>query len=385
VRRAGERERAGLHRTFAALCEIPSPSGSERVCAERIGAELREFGMRVEEDGAGPQVGADCGNLYAHIPGADEQSLLLCAHMDTVPPQGPIEPVLQDGAWVNAREGILGADNKAAVAVMLALARRLAGASERPRAGLELLFTISEENGLNGSGAVDHSRLRSRLGYVFDQASPIGEIVTAAPSYDLIDAEVRGRAAHAGLCPEAGRNAIAAAARAIAAMSLGRLDERTTTNLGTIQGGSAVNVVPERCRILAEARGLEEERLARAVTEMIDALQEAADGAECDLDVTVQRLFSGYRVRPGSPALELAERALRACGYRPSRVSSGVGSDANALRTHGLECLNLANGTERAHEPTERVSVEALEGMLEVAIALHEQLGAEVTAGGEPR
>lgn len=373
MRQAGEEERAWLNRTFAALCEIPSPSGSERACAQRIAAELRQLGVEVEEDDAGSRTGGECGNLHARIPGMGDQSLLLCAHMDTVPPGGPIEPVLRDGGWVNAREGILGADNKAAIAVMLALARRLAGAPTRPAAGLELLFTVSEENGLNGAGAFDCSRLHSRLGYVFDQASPIGQIVTSAPSYDLISAEVRGRAAHAGLCPELGRSAIAAAARAVAAMPLGRLDERTTANVGTIAGGSAANVVPERCRVLAEARGLDEERLAQVVTELIDALQEAADAAECDLDVTVQRLFCGYRARSASPALEIAERALRGCGYEPARVSSGVGSDANALRAQGFECLNLANGTERAHEPSERVSVDALEGMLEVAIALHAQ------------
>ena len=335
----------------------------------------------VHEDDAGPVAGSEVGNLYAHLPGTGEHSLLLCAHMDTVPARAPIEPRLIDGGWENANDAILGADNKAAVAVILALARRLAQAPEPPRAGLELLFTVCEENGLRGAGAFDRSRLRSGFGYVFDQASPIGEVIVAAPGYDLIEAEVRGRAAHAGLAPERGANAIAAAARAIAAMPLGRLDEQTTANVGTIVGGSAPNVVAERCRLQAEARGVSEQRLAAVVTEIIDRLQEAADGAECDLDVTVQRLFDGYRVAPGSRALAVAERALEACGYRPARVSSGVGSDANALRAKGFECLNLANGTERAHEPGERVSVDALEGMLEVAIALHAQVE---MLGGHP-
>jgi tripeptide aminopeptidase len=367
VRRGSEPDRAWLNETFAALCAIPSPSGSERACADRVAAELRGIGLAVEED--------EAGNLYAHLGGAGERSLLLCAHLDTVPPQAPIEPALVDGGWENANDGILGADNKAAVAVMLALARRLAAGEGTPGAGLELLFTVSEETGLNGARAFDASRLRSTAGYVFDQASPIGEVVTAAPSYDLITAEVRGRAAHAGLAPERGRSAIVAAARAVAAMTLGRLDEGTTANVGRIDGGSAPNVVPESCRIEAEARGLDDARLSRAVTELIDALQESADAAECDLDLTVARLFSGYRVRPDSEALALAERALRSCGYQPRRVSSGVGSDANALREQGFECLNLANGTERAHEPGERVSVDALEGMLEVAIALHSEAG----------
>jgi len=318
-------------------------------------------------------VGADSGNLRCLIPGAGSQSMLLCAHMDTVPPRAPIEPVLRDGHWTNANDGILGADNKAAAVVMLALARRLARASRPPAAGLELLFTVSEETGLHGAAALELSSLRSRIGFVFDHASPIGEVIIASPSYDRIAAEIRGRAAHAGLAPELGRSAILAAARAIAAMPLGRIDERTTANVGTIAGGSATNVVAERCLIEAEARGLDEQRLGEVVTELIDCLQDGADRSECDLDIEVNRVFAGYRVRPSSPALALAEGALRACGHQPRRISSGGGSDANVLRARGLEVVNLANGTERAHQPDEGVSVAALEGMLEVAIALHER------------
>jgi tripeptide aminopeptidase len=373
VRRAAEGERAYLREIFPVLCAIPSPTGSERACAQRITAELRALGLQVSEDSAGEIVGADSGNLYCMIPGAGERSLMLCAHMDTVPPQAPIEPVLSDGGFENAHAGILGADNKAAVAVLLTLARRLAWAPRPPAAGLELVFTISEETGLHGAGALDRSLLRSRIGYAFDHASPIGEVIVASPSYDRINAEIHGRAAHAGLHPEQGRSAIVAAARAIAAMRLGRIDEQTTANLGTIAGGTAGNVVPERCRLEAEARGLDEARLSELVTELVDCLQDAADAAECDLDVTVERIFSGYRARPSSAPVVLAQEALRDCGYEPRLISSGGGSDANALRAAGFEAINLANGTERAHEAGERVSVDALDGMLEVAIALHDR------------
>jgi tripeptide aminopeptidase len=92
--------------------------------------------------------------------------------------------------------------------------------------------------------------------------------------------------------------------------------------------------------------------------------------------VTSERLFVGYRTRPGAPAVQAAEAALRACGYEPRRIVTGGGSDANALEVAGLPCVNLANGTERNHEPTERVSVAALEGMLDVALALLDEAAA---------
>jgi tripeptide aminopeptidase len=369
VRRATDAQRARLHETFAELCRIESPSRRERRCSDRVSADLRGIGLEVEEDDAGPKVGSDSGNLLARIPGAGAESILFCAHLDTVPPLAAIEPVLVDGGWENANDGILGADNKAAVAVVLELARRLA-AAPAPPVGIELLFTVCEEISLLGAKEFDVSRLHSGFGYVFDHASPIGQIVTSSPTYHRIIADFRGRAAHAGIRPEDGRSAIVAAAKAIAAMRLGRIDAQTTANVGTISGGTAANVVAERCRLEAEARSLDADRVEALVTEIVDHCNDAAGAAECDLDLTVERLFDGYRTKPSAPHTALAERALRACGYEPQPIVTGGGSDANAFEAAGFPCANLANGTERNHEPGERVSVDALEGMLEVAIAL---------------
>jgi tripeptide aminopeptidase len=371
-----DHERARLHETFAALCRIPSPTGRERACADWLTRELEAMGLDVHEDGAGAQIGADAGNLLVRVPGRGDRWLMLCAHMDTVPLTAPLEPVLVDGGWENAGEGILGADNKSAVAALVELARR--AAAEPLDTGLELLFTISEETGLHGATAFDVTQLHSEFGYVFDHASPLGEIIVASPTHMRIRAEIRGRAAHAGLQPEAGVSAIRAAAHAVLAMPQGRLDAETTANVGTIEGGTADNVVPERCRIGAEVRSIDPARVQEVVTHAVDALQDAADAAGCDLDVKLQRMFTGYRLRPAEPAIVLAERALRATGYEPRLVSSGGGSDANAFRAAGFACVNIANGTERPHEPTERVSSEALEAGLALAMTLAELHGRDI-------
>lgn len=388
---AGELERRYVVGTFEQLCRIESPSGRERACAERVIAELRPLGVAVEEDEAGPQAGSDCGNLLARIPAAraagpgedgDDApaSLLLCAHLDTVPLAAPVEPVLRDGFWENANEGILGADNKAAVAVMLALARHVC--REGAPFDVELLFTVGEERALAGARAFDSSRLHSRLGYVFDHASPIGEVIVASPSHFRIEATFRGVAAHAGIRPEEGRSAILAAARAIAAMPAGRVDAESTVNVGTISGGTAMNVVPERCTLVAEVRSLRDERAEELVALVLERLHQAGNRpeCECDVDVGVQRTFAGYRLAPSRPAVAAAERALRSCGFQVARIPSGGASDANVLIAQGLEVVNLANGTERNHEPGERVSVAALEGMLDVGLALLD----EVAGAGPP-
>jgi len=378
VRRADDAERARLHDTFVSLCRIESPSHHERACADWVTRELVSLGLDVDEDGAGARLGSETGNLLTRVPGRDARSILLCAHLDTVAPTAPIEPVLVDGGFRNANAGILGADNKAAVAVILELARRATTVWHQPPIGLELLFTVCEELSLAGSGAFDAGCLRSSMGFVFDHASPIGEIVVASATHYRVVAELHGRAAHAGVRPEDGRNAIAAAARGIATMPLGRLDSRSVANVGKIDGGTATNVVPDRCRIEAEARSLDDGRAEALATEIVDHLQDAANAAECDLDVTVQRMFEGYRTRPRAAQVLLAERALTACGYEPTHVSTCAGSDANSLRAAGLACTNLADGTERNHEPGERISVDALDGMLEVAIALVEEAACAV-------
>jgi tripeptide aminopeptidase len=380
-------ERRYLNGTFSELCRIESPSGRERACAERVIAELRALGLKVDEDDAGPLAGSDCGNLLARIPAAvpsatpadpphRRPSVLLCAHLDTVPLQAPVEPLLLDGGWENANEGILGADNKAAVAVLLALARHVR--QRGTPVDVELLFTVGEEAALAGARAFDASRLRSDFGFVFDHASPIGEVVVASPTHFRVEASFRGAAAHAGIRPEEGRSAILAAARAVASMRLGRLDDQSTVNVGTISGGTAMNVVAEECSVLLEARALGDEHAEAIVADIVDRLHEAANDSDCDcdVDVSVQRTFSGFRLPASSPPVRVAETALRECGHDPVRISSGGGSDANALLAQGFQTVNLANGTERNHEPGERVSVVALEEMLDVALSLLDQVAA---------
>ncbi len=246
IHAASTEERERLLAEFIRFCEIESPSGHERGVADALKEELGRLGVEVEEDDSGPGTGSDSGNLLARIPGPEgAPTVLLCAHMDTVPLDGPVEVVSENGLLTNRHEAILGADNKAAIATILAAVRRIVRRGSSP-AGVEILFTVGEEQALEGAKAFDVSKLRSDFGYVFDHASPIGEIVLASPTYYSVEARFRGQAAHAGIRPEAGHNAIAAAAKAIAAIQIGRLDPETTANVGRIEGGTNANVVAER-------------------------------------------------------------------------------------------------------------------------------------------
>src|SRR6266511_4256331 len=325
---------------FLELAAIPSPPGEERAVADAVRRYLADLGLEADEDGCGPEIGSTMGNIYVRLePTAEGTPLFFCAHLDTVPPSGPLEPVVDDGVLRNAGGTILGADNKSAVVAMLEGARRVL-AENRPHAGIELLFTPKEEVGLLGAYAFDNERLQARVGYVYDQAAPIGDIILGAPFSESLDVTFHGRASHAGMFPDEGRSAIAAAARAIAEMRLGRVDEQSTANVGTITGGTAANIVPEWCSFVAEARSHDERRLAALVQEMQDAVTWAAGVAACEVETKARKSDRGYRFRRDTRAVTLAAEALARCGHDVSYALSGGAADANVFNERGLECVN---------------------------------------------
>src|SRR5207253_4779942 len=266
------------------------------------------------------------GNLYCRVePHANGGTpLFLCAHLDTVPPTGPIEPVVEDGVVRNAAGTILGANNKSAVAVMLEATRRIV-AENRPHAGIELVFTPKEEVGLLGAAAFDHQRLHARVGYVYDQAAPIGDVILGAPYSQALEVRFHGRAAHSGMYPEEGRSAIAAAARAIVDLRLGRLDDETTANVGRIRGGTARNIVPERCTFALEARCHDEQKLGELIEEMLETITYAAQLGECDVETELDSAARGYRFKRDDEPVRIAAAALDRCGVPVSYGLSGGG------------------------------------------------------------
>jgi len=358
---------------FLELAALPSPPGEERAGPDRVLDYLGALGLEADEDDAGARIASTMGNILCRLePSGDGGGapLFFCAHLDTVLPEAAIEPVVGDDGLVrNAAGTILGADDKSAVASMLEAVARLVD-EKRPHAGIELLFTPKEEVGLVGAAAFDESRLAARLGYVYDHAGPIGEVILGAPFLRRLDVRFRGRAAHAGMYPEEGRSAIAAAARAIADLRLGRLDEETSANVGEIQGGTARNVVPEHCWFAAEARSHDERKIADVAQEMVDTITFAAGLGECEVEIQLSDDSRGYRFKREDLPVLLAATALQRVGREPSFILSGGGADANVFNQRGLQCVNLANGMTDIHTPDERIAVADLEEMVEVTLAL---------------
>ncbi len=355
---------------FTELAAVPSPPGDERAVADLVLEYLSDCGLAADEDDAGPAIGSNAGNIYAQLEAtAPGEPLLFCAHLDTVPPTAAIEPVVEDGTVRNAAGTILGADDKSAVAAMLDATRSVL-AENRPHAGIELLFTPREEVGLEGAAAFDHERLLARIGYVYDQAAPIGTVILGAPFSQSLEVTFHGRAAHSGMHPDEGRSAIAAAARAISEMRLGRVDEVSTANVGMISGGTATNIVPEWCTFVAEARSHDERRLADLVQEMQDAVTFAAGIAECEATTVARKSYRGYQFARTDRPVALAAAALERCGHSVRYELSGGAADANVFNNRGFQVVNLANGMTDIHTPAERIAVSDLEAMVDVTLAL---------------
>lgn len=357
--------------TFLELAAIESPARHEGEVATYVRGYLEALGLEVEEDDAGERIPAGCGNLTVRLPAtAPGTPIFLCSHLDTVALDDEVVPVVtDDGRITNERDAILGGDNKAAVAVMLELVREFVDqhGAAAPHAGLEVVFTPCEEIGLLGAKLYDPSGLTARHGYVFDHANDIGKIVVQAPSQVSLRIVFSGRAAHSGIAPEQGRSAIRAAADAITRLQLGRIDEQTTANVGLIEGGTAVNIVPERCTIHAEARSLDHDRVSGLSQQMIATCADVA--AEHGMDVQIDAVdeYRAYSFRDANPAVRHAAAALTAAGYEPQLVPCGGGSDANVFNANGKPCVNLCNGMRLIHTSDEYIEIADLQGMLRVA------------------
>lgn len=364
--------RAGLDELrdlFVQLAGIRSPSLEEREIADAVKDFVRGVGLEAVEDASAQLTGCDCGNLIVRVPGRGEGTpIALCAHLDTVPLDRAPTVIVADGVVRTDGETVLGADDKAALAPLLLLLRDLA--LEPPAADVEFVFTAGEEIGLQGAKALDPAALAAAVVFVFDSEGPPGTVICGAPTLDAIDAEFRGVAAHAGIEPQHGRSAIVAAARALATMELGRIDDETTANAGLIEGGSAVNIVAERCVVRAEARSRDEGKLAAQVADMVEAMTVAAAETGVDVEIEVEEHFHGYVHTLDGLPVRIADAALAEAGLEARHIGGGGGSDANVFNARGLPALTLGVGFERVHSPHESIRLERLEQLYRLGHAL---------------
>lgn len=352
---------------FLELVKIDSHSRREGRIAARLAGILKEMGASVSIDGAGPIVGGETGNVIGIFKGdASLPPILLSAHMDTVAPGEGVCPVVEEGRIRSDGRTVLGGDDKSGIAIIIEAVRKVLE-EVLPHGDIEVVFTICEEAGLLGAKNLETAGFRSRYGLVLD-SDDAGFLFTRAPSAVRLEFVVRGIAAHAGMAPEKGLSAIQIASRAISGMKLGRIDFETTANLGIIQGGTAVNIVPDQVMVEGEARSHDEEKLARQVSHMTGCFESAVsgaaavdgDGAGASLEKKITKDYERMNLPDDSRIVRLVLRAAEQSGLSVKTKEMGGGCDANIFNRRGFEVANLGTGMRNIHSVSEYLLVDEL-------------------------
>ena len=365
-----------LLETFFELLKIKSPSRDEKQIADYVSDILRSLGLTVIKDDAGKKIGSNAGNIIALLESNCEngatrtQPLFFGAHLDTVSVNGEIKPEIRDKKIVNKNKNcILGGDDKAAIAAIIEAIRTIKDFKIKT-GNIYLIFTIAEEVGLLGSKNMNLKPLKAKYGFVFDGDGDIGKIFNQAPFHNAIDITIIGKAAHAGISPQKGINAIQVASHAISKMKLGRIEPGTTCNIGTIEGGVATNIIPEKVQIKAEARSLQEERLKELTGRIINDFETCAKENGAKARFKVQREYDGFKIPENELPIIMAKNVFKKLKVKSKILSTVGGSDVNILNSKGKMAINLSAGMENVHSSKEYVKIAELEKLTALILEL---------------
>lgn len=340
---------------FLDIVKIDSESKNEKAIAEALAEQLGELGFTVTKLPV-PEHVSNGFNIYARLEGELEGSIVFSSHMDTVTPGNGIEPIIEDGVIRSKGNTVLGGDDKSGISAVMEAVRVIKETNQAHKT-IELAFTVYEEGGLHGSKNYDMSYIQSNYAIVLDSGGPIGTIITSAPGQQNLKVTITGRPAHAGLAPEEGINALTVAADAIMNMTLARIDEETTANIGVVHGGQATNIVMPELYIEGEARSLDDAKLAKQVEHMESTFKAAADKHGAEIEIISTRAYNAYKISDDNAHVASIKEAFESINISPFTKSTGGGSDANVFNEKGLTTVNLSTGMSKVHTTEEFIKV----------------------------
>jgi tripeptide aminopeptidase len=359
---------------FIEMVQITSLSLKEKSFSDFLYSRLKDMGLEVYIDNAGEKCDGNSGNIIATLKGNTEApTIMFGAHMDTVVPGENIKPQIRDGFIYSDGTTILGADDKAGITAILEAIRYIKE-NNLKHGDLELVFFIAEEGGLFGSKHLDYSRVKSKMAFILDSGGSVGEVIVQGPAQMKIFADFKGKAAHAGVAPENGINAIQVAARAIDSMKLLRIDHETTANVGVINGGSATNIVTDAVHVKFEARSLNNDKLKAQSDYMVECINKACEefNTTCDLQVTLN--YPAFIINKESEIATLVTKAIEGMGLTADLKSTGGGSDTNILNGNNIAAVTLAIGMNNVHTTSENIAIESILQSAKLVAAIIQQV-----------
>jgi len=342
---------------FLEFVQIDSETKDEYNFMQHLISYIKKLGLEYTIDDAGSKCDSNGNNIYVKIPGNDLDPIILSAHMDTVKPGLGIIPEVLEDRVVSKSDTILGGDDKAGIAIILEAIETILE-NKKDHRPVEILFTIYEEGGLHGARNLDYSRIDSKQAIIFDVGGPTNKIVNQAPAQYNLHVNIIGKPAHAGGEPEKGINALTVAAHAIQNMKLGRIDFETTSNIGTVEGGLATNIVMPSVLLKCEARSLNNDKLKAQVDHMVDTFNASAKEFGAETDIKVLPMYSAHTTLPTHPFSIEVKEVLESFMDDVEFVTAGGGSDANIMATKGIKCLLISAGLNKPHTLEEFVDLE---------------------------
>lgn len=359
---------ADLAELFTELAQTPSPSGKEKKMSVFLCNYFKKLGWKVWVDNTSKKNNSDTGNVYALLKiNKDFDTFAFSAHMDTVQKEGDDIKVKFDGKLFKSDgKTILGADNKAGVTALLAVARKIE--SKKLKHNLLFFFPTREEAGLMGSSLFSNKGV-GKIKYFFnlDGGDKPGVFVYKALGCEGFTINIKGKAAHAAKEYDKGKDAIKAAGLLINLIPTGKNAKNgTTLNIGKIAGGASTNVVCDSVELKGELRGFTQ----KAMTNLQKVILAKSKIVEKKLGVKIEVVFNEHSAIPpfsGNPNTEICnfcKKATKKAGLAPKFEKAFYTCDANFYSSKGYEAINVSRGGSNAHSNNESLLLSDLKNTI---------------------
>jgi len=347
-------------RDFIELVSISSSSKNERLIADRIKKMFDSLGINYIEDNNGKKVNGNSGNLIGKLKGKTGiEPILFSAHMDRVENEDNIKPKIKDGKIISSGNTILAADDVAGI-VSILHGIKMIKEEKKEHGDIEIVFTVCEELGVQGSKYLDYSNLRSKMGFVFDSSGRLGRIINCAIGKSTVEVKIYGKSSHAGSEPEKGTNAIIGASKFLADIEEGRINEITTSNFGKIQGGSATNVVCDYVQILGEIRSHDDKEIDKYKRYICEKAKEVEKNSKVKIDINFAKNYEPFSINKNEEVCEILQRSFEKLNINPKFEKGGGGMDANIFNSNNIKSVGIATGYKNNHSNEEEITIEDL-------------------------
>lgn len=351
---------------FLEIAQINALSGSEKPVAEYIKSYLSKYNYTFFEDDSKEFTKSNTGNLICKVGGGGD--FIFTSHMDTARPTENVKPIISKDKITSSGDTVLGVDNRAGIAALLYTLERIAK-EKIPVKDFTVAFTTCEETTLFGS---KHLGINGSIkkGFVFDSGYRPGNFIYSACGAIGFKMKIIGKASHSGISPEKGINSLQVASKAISQLPLGRIDEETTINIGTIKSGSAVNVIPALTELEGEVRSFDLKKAENYFDLLVETFKKEAEIHKAKIEYDYYWDFKPYTISESSSVYQSVVNAIKKVGLKPvSKISLG-GSDANSLNARGIESINLGIGAQNPHSDEEFIFIEDLVKTADLALEL---------------